>query len=243
VCVTRDAADGPNDFGSDISLHADVHEQHSDGGAAASHGVEDVLQRCGGAAGDDGDAAGEDGERAFAVVVKPAECADFRRVSLVAGACADGLESFDDERDLAGFGVEVDAAAGDHLLAVFRGEGHFAGGVCEDGAGDGGLFVFEVKVPVRAFTEAGDFADDPEGIGHALLEGGVDACGELRDGDGLVGECLRRGRCGVGWRGRSVAGALGGCHFRWVKREAGRGHQRCFLTPSGERAGSPSARG
>jgi hypothetical protein len=146
------------------------------------------LQRCGGAAGDDGDAAGEDGERAFAVVVKPAECADFFDefpVGEVEGACADGLEPLDDERDLAGLGVEVDAAAGDHLLAVFRGEGHFAGGVCEDGAGDGGLFVFEVKVPVRAFTEAGDFADDAEGVGHALLEGGVDACGELRDGDGL----------------------------------------------------------
>ena len=62
-----------DDFGNGgVALHAGVDEQDVDGGAAALHGDEDILQRGSRATGDDGDAAWEKWERTFAIRRRPA---------------------------------------------------------------------------------------------------------------------------------------------------------------------------
>ena len=98
-------------------------------------------------------------------------------------ARAGGLDGVEDEANFAGGGVEVDAAFHEDLLADCRCEAGAFGCTGEHDAVDDAGAIFEIKVPVRAVAKAGDFACDAQGIGQALLERGVDAGGELRDGE------------------------------------------------------------
>ena len=134
---------------------------------AAADDVEEVANDGAGGRGDDADGAGKRGQRALAVGVEEAFGLE-ALLQLLEGelqrAGADGLHGFGDELHLAALLVDADAAADQHVQAVFRAEAEKHGLAAEEDDGQLGVGVLEGEVDVAGGrgTVVGDLALDPD---------------------------------------------------------------------------------
>ena len=134
---------------------------------AAADDVEKVANDGAGGRSDDADGARKRGQRLLALGVEEAFGLE-AFLQLLEGelqrAGADGLHGFGDELHLAALLVDADAAAHQHVQAVFRAEAKQHGLAAEENDGQlrVGVFEGEVDVAGRRGAEVGDFAFDPD---------------------------------------------------------------------------------
>ena len=162
------SASGGFDFGGGgFALNGDGVEQHVEAGVAAGDDVEEVADDGAGGRGDDADGAGKGGQRALAVGVEEALGLE-ALLELLEGqlqrAGADGLHGLGDQLHLAALLVDADAAAHQHVQAVFGAEAEQHGLAAEEHDGELGVGVLEREVDVAGGRGAvvGDLALDPD---------------------------------------------------------------------------------
>ena len=149
-------------------------------GEASLDGSDDVADGCSGGAGDDGDALGEPGDRLLAFgVEKPLflELVVELSEGEFEGTDAARFESSCVELVFACPLEDGDGSGGDHFEAVGGLEFESGCFAAPHDAGEFAAVVFEGEVEVSAGVafEVAEFADDVEGRGEVLLEGGGDS--------------------------------------------------------------------
>ena len=214
--------DGPCDIvRGPLALHEHVDDQQGHGPAALRRGRDDIVDRRAFGGGDDGDPAGQNGQRLLAGLVEVPQLAQLpahRPELLLQGPCPDGLQVGDVELGPPLGRIVAHVAGGEDFIAVLGRETELLGRGRPGDATHHRRLILEREVQVVLGGEVADLADDAEGRGDALLQGGFDELGELADGEAFgFAEGLVRAGLPAGGPVRAVLLRAG--DFLGVKRQ------------------------